>query len=157
MWLIINGLRKKHGRREFYHRFTIYKITNPTLLFYSTPLLGQTTRQFVRFSRHVALPLLDTVQERRVSRLNLDRWMEEDRLRVEKARGGREFLLEPRNWTHISTLFISSLRNDGRGLRRSRGTKEAGEKSKRASNYPSLLWNLPPVRTSWKKLNFETP
>lgn len=156
MWLIINGLRK-NTEGGFYHRFTIYKITNPTLFFYSTPLLGQTTRQFVRFSRHVALPLLDTVQERRVSRLNLDRWMEEDRLRVEKARGGREFLLEPRNWTHISTLFISSLRNDGRGLRRSRGTKEAGEKSKRASNYPSLLWNLPPVRTSWKKLNFETP
>lgn len=156
MWLIINGLRK-NTEGGFYHRFTIYKITNRTLLFYSTPLLGQTTRQFVRFSRHVALPLLDTVQERRVSRLNLDRWMEEDRLRVEKARGGREFLLEPRNWTHISTLFISSLRNDGRGLRRSRGTKEAGEKSKRASNYPSLLWNLPPVRTSWKKLNFETP
>lgn len=46
-------------------------------------------------------------------------------------RGGkereREFLLEPHNWTHISTLFISSLRNDGRGLRRSRGTKARHE------------------------------
>lgn len=39
----------------------------------------------------------------------------------------REFLLEPHNWTHISTLFISSLRNDGRGLRRSRGTKARHE------------------------------
>lgn len=69
---------------------------------------------------------LDTVQERRVLRLNLDRWMEGGQ--VEKGREReREFLLEPHNWTHISTLFISSLRNDGRGLRRSRGTKARHE------------------------------
>lgn len=55
------------------------------------------------------------------------------------------------NWTDISTLFISSLRNDGRGLRRSRGREAWHRGRDEGQHYQNIRERQCYLKTRWRR------